>query len=184
MSSLPKLTTDQSGEAVSLRWPRVFRRESTQQGRLAIAVSDDATALLAALADCLGQDFYLLYVLVVPRGPAPPGRYQSPLLQLADLRILLDEYSTMFEQDGRHHVWVGAADGAGTLVYDRHGIVYAYGPLPAYEEVLANRGFQPGEFTLAVPHCHHYHHEFDGSVSALLERWDWHRTELRPEDDS
>ena len=184
VSALHKLTADRDGVDVPIRWPRVFRRESTTGGgRLAIAVSEDASDLLNALVECLGHEFFLLYVLVVPRGPELPGRYQSPLLQLADVRIVLDQYSALFEQDGRHHVWIGAADGAGTIVYDRHNIIYAYGPLPRFEELLQRRGFERGQFTLATPHAHHYHHQFDTSVRALLDRWDWHRTELRAEDD-
>lgn len=184
MNTLHKLTADQGGVDAPIRWPRVFRREATRgKGRLAIAVSEDACDLMTAMASCLGHEFYLLYVLVVARGPELPGRYQSPLLQLADVRILLEEHSALFEQDGRHHVWIRAADGAGMLVYDRHDIVYAYGPLPTFEELLQRRGFATGEFTLATPHAHHYHPQFDAAVAALLDRWEWHRTDLRPEDD-
>lgn len=181
---LPKLTTALAGVDAPVVWPRVYRREpATTPSRLAIAVSHDACALLADLAQGLGDRFFLLYVHVVPRGPEPPGRYQSPLLQLADVCLVLHEFTAMFEQDGRHHLWIHAADGAGTLVYDRHDIVYAYGPLPTFEERLQRRGFVPGDFTLAIPHGHHYHARFDDSVRALLHRWDWHRTDLQPEDE-
>ena len=180
---LPRLTVRQGTADTQNQWPRVYRRDETANGRLAIAVSDHACELLADLADCLGSGFYLLYVHVVPRGTELPGRYQSPLLQRAELRSVLAENTALFEQDGRHNVWIGAADGSGFLVYDRHDLVYAYGPLPAFEQVLLRRGFTSGTFSLDVIHSHHYHGAFDDAVRALLGRWDWHRTELRPQDE-
>lgn len=122
-------------------------------------------------------------MLVVPRGPEPAGRYQSPLLERADVRRLLVDHAETFERDGRHHVWLHSADGSGTLVYDRHDLVYAYGALEDFEAVLRRRGYGEGRVSLDRPHAHHYHAACDGAVGELLGRWPWRRSELQPDDE-
>jgi hypothetical protein len=83
---LHKLTAHLAGEEQPVNWPRVYRREQTTgPDRLAVAVGDGAVDLLLDLASYLGPELWVLYVLTVPRGPEPAGRYQSPLLGLPDL---------------------------------------------------------------------------------------------------
>ena len=59
------------------QYPDVWVRESSDRmDRLAIAPRSGYVNLLADLASVLEEPFLLLYVLVVPRGQAEPGRYQ------------------------------------------------------------------------------------------------------------
>ena len=89
----------------------------------------------------------------------------------------------MIENDARHEFWIGSTSNHGMLVYDEHGLIYAYGPLPEFERSLSAMGFRSGEFSIPAPHAHHYHAEYDEDVRRLLSHWDWRHTELRPEDE-
>ena len=51
-------------------------------------------------------------------------------------------FSRFLESDGRHHLWISSVPDGATLVYDGHNILYAYGPLELYEQVLAARGMR------------------------------------------
>lgn len=75
--------------------------------RLEIGVSNGQVDLIQVLATHLEPPFSLLYVLMVPRTGQEEGRYQlSPLLESEELSTFFDRYRTVFEQDGRHAVWV------------------------------------------------------------------------------
>ena len=181
--NLHKLTnaTDEDGPVL---WPHVYRTEQTTgPDRLVIAPRGEALKVMCELAEAIGSEFFVLYVHSVPRGDSPPGRFESPLLQLVDVRIFVAEYSAMLENDARHEFWVGSPSNQGMLVYDEHGLIYAYGPLPDFERSLLAMGFRSGEFSIPVPHRHHYHAEYDGDVRRLLSHWDWRHTELQPEDE-
>lgn len=110
--------------------------------RLVIGPSIDHVDLLIELAGELqGNPWFVLYVLLVPRrGNREPGRYQSePFTEFASLASFLQSFRAFFEGDGRHHIWVGSASNDGTLVYDQHNVIFAYGPLAKFKEVLKSR---------------------------------------------
>ena len=182
LHKIAALRDDDTHQAV--RWPRVFSREETTGPiRFAVASTEQSVNLLADLATCLNPKLFLLYVLTVPRNTQRAGRYESPSLQVAEVRVFLDKFSTALECDGRHHLWIGSTDGQGTLVYDHHNIIYAYGPLASFEDVLKRRGFMEGSFSIPVPHVHSFHGELDGEVERLLTYFDWRHFELEPGDD-
>jgi len=58
----------------------VWATEETTEGgsRLVIAPAQEQTEILAALLKDMTEPFWVLYVLVIPRGRGDPGRYQSP----------------------------------------------------------------------------------------------------------
>ena len=56
-----------------------------------------------------------------------------------------------------------------------------HGDLTAFERILKERGFREALMTSPVPHCHHYHAEFDVAETELLEYWEW---ECFPQTDS
>ena len=153
--------------------------------RMVIAPSGNHASLLFELAGCWeSKSFWLLYVLVVDRGNHEAGRYQSPhLLDSEELREFLTTFAAFLEQDGRHAFWIASGAGEGTLVYDRHDVIYAYGSLPAYREVLERRGFVEQVFSYPDPHMHCYHAELDAAEDELLARWDWQRSPLLDGDD-
>ena len=165
-------------------WPHVYRTEQTTgPARLAIAPRDGAMEVICELADAIGPDSFVLYVHTAPRTDAPRGRFESPPLQLVDVRVFVAEYSALLENDARHEFWVGSTANRGMLVYDDHGIIYAYGPLDDFERALSAIGFQPGEFSIPCPHTHNFHAEYDDDVERLLSHWNWRLTELQPKDE-
>jgi hypothetical protein len=152
--------------------------------RLKIGASTKPIDLLLKLCDFLAPPYYCLYVLVVGRSSSPAGRYQSPLL--SDRESLVDfllDYKELFESDGRHHLWISAPDEGATLVYDKHAIIYAYGPLEEYVKVLHAAGYREKVFDLPYPHGHNYLSENDSKVEELLQHWDWQHYPLQDIDE-
>jgi hypothetical protein len=138
--------------------------------------------VLCDLAALIGPEYFLLYVLVAPRGQAKRGRYESPPLALVDVQIFVEQFHDFLTNDARHEFWIGSTNNAGLLVYDDHGITYAYGPLDDFERSLDLRGLKPGFFEIPVPHTHHFHGQYDEVADQLLARWEVRRTELQPGD--
>lgn len=153
---------------------RYTLEEYPTYSRLKIGASTKAIDLLLKLSDSLSPPFYCLYVLVVGRSASEAGRYQSPVLH--DKESLLDfllAYKELFESDGRHHLWLSAPDEGATLVYDKHNVIYAYGPLQQYSAILQKAGYSEEDFDLPYPHGHYYHDVNDNKVEDLLSYWDW-----------
>ena len=172
-------------EAESFRYPNLYQREvAATKERLLVGPSGGHCALLAELAACLPEPLSMLYVLVVPRGGAEDAaaRYESPRLSYPEVAAFIREHEKFLQADGRHHLWV-SHPGVGTIVYDRHEILYAYGPLDDYVTVLRGQGLTEGDVVVPVPHWHCYHAEYDGEMQALLARWQWVKTPLREQDE-
>lgn len=133
----------------------------------------------------MSEPLGILYVLAVPRGGSEPGRYEStsPVSKQQAVE-LLEHFRDYLENDGRHHIWVASMSSGDLLVYDRHNVIYAYGPLPEYENVLAGSGLKKAESVLfPSPHPHHYHAVFDQDERDLLGYWEWKRSPLRDSDE-
>ena len=163
----------------------VMDREQVNGGfeRLVLGVPGGDSIVFSALVRCIEEPFYILYVLHTPRGEGLPGRYQSPELSNDDVSVFLERYSSYLGQDARHDFWVRSQSSNATIVWDRHNIIYAYGPISKYESALRALGFSDGYPSIPSPHIHHYHSEFDGDAKALLNEINWCFTDLRPEDE-
>ena len=111
------------------------------------------------------------------------GRYESRPLDFQALKALFVKNRDFFEGDGRHQVWIGSPRGEGTLVYDHRNVIYAYGDLAAYEQVLERRHYSPGSVAIPFPHQHRENEKWDAALDRLLHDLDWHRTELQPGDE-
>jgi len=147
---------------------------TTDSQRLEIGTGTGQVDLLMQLAGQIDPPFYILYVLVLSRLNQEPGRYQSPPLETtSELAAFLDEYRSYLETDGRHHIWIGAIDGTGLLVYDQHNVIYAYGPIARYESVLQKAGYKEQSFSFPVPHIHSFHEANDPYEDKILRHWDW-----------
>jgi hypothetical protein len=163
---------------------RYMLEEYPNYSRLKIGASTKAIDLLLKLSSCLEPPYYCLYVLVVGRSTSPGGRYQSPLLSNRESLIdFLLDYKDLFESDGRHHLWVSSPEEGATLVYDKHNVIYAYGPLEEYIKVLLTAGYREEAFDFPYPHGHNYLSENDGKVEELLQYWDWQHSPLQEIDD-
>jgi hypothetical protein len=172
-----------NGSWVEYSHPPVFERPAANESaRLAIGVPNGDADVLRTLVGCAEPPYHILYVLVVPRGEGNPGRYQSPLLEHQEVDAFLGRYADFFRADGRAHLWLYSPSSKATLVWDRHNILYAYGPLPCFEEKLGSLGFHPGALKIPAPHEHHYRKECDADGASILGRFEWRYSELRPED--
>jgi len=153
--------------------------------RLVIAPGQRQIDVLAALLTIMTGPFWVLYVLVVPRGGGEPGRYQCPEPQtVSRVRTFLNEFSDFLETDGRHNLWIASESGSEMVIYDRHNVIYAYGPLGSWKLLLETKGFHGvSEVRFPSPHSHHYHPSLDPEEDRLLGYWEWHRAPLKESDE-
>jgi hypothetical protein len=166
-------------------YPNIWAREKTSgPHRLSIAPRSDYAQLLGKLSGCMEPPFLLLYVLAIPRGGGEPGRYQSNYsFSPTQLQQFLSEYSEFLEKDARHNLWIRSDDGM--LVYDRHNVIYAYGPLEQFVAVLDLAGLtESNEVRFPSPHAHHYHPDFDSDERRILHDEEWTISPLRPGDEN
>lgn len=181
----PKFASERGGEWLPHDYGKVFAWQNAGESlRLCAGVSYRGAAVLRALAGVLEEPLMLLYVLVVSRRDGLPGRYQSGELSRAELGAFFDRFGAYWDGDGRHSIWLHSPADAATLVYDRHNLLYAYGPLDRFESVLTSLGYTlAAELSVSFVHQHAYQAEFDSlesEITALLaEGW----TELREGDD-
>lgn len=152
--------------------------------RIAASASGLGTRVFETLACGLEPPLILLYVLHTPRVEDAAGRYQSPPLELAEVESFLRRRADYLACDARFDLWAHSPSQAATVVWDRHDVVFGYGPLDDYEVRLHALGFAPvSSLEIDVPHVHHYRSEFDADAQAVLADFDWHRTDLREEDE-
>jgi hypothetical protein len=101
-----------------------------------------------------------------------------------ELDALFAHFGDFWDSDGRHNVWVRSSDD-GMLVYDRHNLIYAYGPLLRFDVALRKLGHTTAaSVTLDFVHQHSYHHEFDDLERQLTTRFGDRRSELRGGDEN
>lgn len=153
--------------------------------RLIIAPSIDYISLMIQLSDAMVGPFCILYVLTVPRGQGEAARYQSaePVSRQEAVEFL-SRFKQFFEGDGRHHLWLASISNSDMLVYDKHNVIYAYGQLDAFEEILGGRGMKKVEnLRFPSPHIHNYNSEFDGDEQDLLRYWEWKQFPLTDADE-
>lgn len=151
--------------------------------RLVVSPISGPMDLLLKLAPEAGSEFYVLWVLHTPRGGSRAGRYQSRLVQLAEVRDLFARFGAFLEHDGRHDIWLHAPQTGATLVWDRHEQLFLYGPLDRFEAALEREGLARGSASVSLPHSHNYHPEFDEAERAMATAIEWRIGDLREEDE-
>jgi hypothetical protein len=166
-------------------FPDVYELErGTAWQRLRIGLRHGEVERMVELCSELPGPFGVLYVLVVSRLGRDQGRYQSSRpVEFDDLAEFLRRYRDFIEQDGRHHIWVSDVADEGQLIFDRHNIIYAYGPLDRFKARLRARGVTEGTVRIPTPHGHEYHAEFDVLEDEMMSYWDWRYFPLGPGDD-
>jgi len=170
-------------------YPHTFAFENPHgRPRIAIAPRSNQVQMLMELSESIREPFDLLYVLVVPRGEAETGRYQSSYtFTHVQLREFLSSFSNFLENDGRQNLWIHSTEEDALLVYDRHNVIYAYGPMERFIPILISHGLiEASEVAFPFPHVHHYHDEFDSEAQRILSSEQWtvsplHSTEENPD---
>jgi hypothetical protein len=180
-----KLGTVRSGQDVAWNYePSYARQVVGGVERLVIAPGAAPVGLLRELLELLPEPLWVLYVLITPRSDAAAGRYQSATPRTrAEVLALLDRFENFLAQDGRHNLWL-AAPPAGQLVFDRHEVIYAYGPIAEMVARLKEKNFAEVDMIrVPVPHSHHFHEAMDAEESEVLGHWEWVQSELQETDD-
>ncbi|BCD88105.1 hypothetical protein PSm6_45120 [Pseudomonas solani] len=172
------------GEWAPYRHPAVFSLPDAEaHQRVVVGVPGSDPEVILRLARCLEEPLLLLHILHTVRGEAEPARYQSPELSCSEVEAFIREFRPFLANDSRFDLWVHSPSQQATLAWDRHDMLYAYGPLDDYVNALRELGFTEGEPQLPVPHAHNYHAAFDGMSREVVEWCDWWKSPLRPEDE-
>jgi len=185
METVYKFGCIPSGER-GFEYPDIFAVEKTSgPKRLVIAPSANHVSILIELLQVMSEPFGILYVLVVPRGGSDAGRYQiADPVSREQTEEFLQRFREYFENDGRHDIWIASVSDSAQLVYDRHNVIYAYGPLLEFENELLGRGLTKAEFVrFPSPHTHNYHAAFDQDERDVLHSWHWKQSPLRESDE-
>lgn len=178
-----KLSHEVAGAWVLHSYPPMFAIASTgSTERMEVGVPGGDATVLKKLLECLSGPFFVLYVLHTPRGEGEPGRYQSPPLEAARLADFIDRHAAYLAGDARHDFWVHSPDDNATLVWDRHNMMFTYGPLDCFKAKLTALGFDEGVLPVLGTHQHHYRAEFDAIAGSILSALEWRLSPLRPED--
>jgi hypothetical protein len=162
-------------------YPNIWAQgKTTGPDRLIIAPSAGHVELLLELSRVLPEPFGILYVLTLPR-ISKEGRYQSPApTDRAETEAFFRDYREFFEGDGRHHVWIMSLPAKATLIYDHHNVIYAYGPLDKYKQVLAAKGLkEEPDVCFPVPHEHNFNACYDSWEEKILAHWAWKHFPLK-----
>lgn len=165
-------------------YPGAFVEEPTTAPavrRLKIGAADPLI-VFRWLAKELVPPLDLVYLLHTSRCEQPLGRYQSPPLDAPDLADFLNEFGEFLSTDARHDLWLHSRRPDATLVWDRHDLIYAYGPLVRFAEILRELKLSASPVQIPVPHSHHYHEDFDAEELRLLQYLEWTRAPLAFDD--
>jgi hypothetical protein len=181
--ALRKLEQLVDGEWLTAERRDQFDDEATSTGsRLVIACSTAPLAVVDRLLTLMDEPFLLLWVLHVPRTSVIAGRYQSPPLSTIQVERLLSQFGRFFQEDARSDIWLHTQQPA-TLVYERHDLIYAYGPLVRFAALLESSGFGRGKISIPDPHAHNYHPEFDEDEASLAAALEWRYSPLQAGDE-
>lgn len=166
-------------------YPNIWNLQKTSgPERLIIAPASGHIELITELTRILPEPFGILYVLVVPRGGNDEGRYQNAQpASRSEMETFLSSFSDFFENDARHHIWLASMPNQVTLVYDRHNVIYAYGELERFKQILLAKGLTQRQVSFPVPHAHYYHPRFDAEESRVLSYMEWQKFPLAEIDD-
>jgi len=168
----------------ALRYGDLFADEEVNGvSRLVVGLDGGHEACLLELTSRLGGPFQMLYVLHTSRTNAELGRYESPEVSRGELEGFLQTFGTFLSEDSRHDIWLRSHGDDATVVLDRHSLIYAYGPLGAFEQVLQSLGVKRGAVPMVpAPHVHHYHAEWDDAERQVVRHFNWKVSPLHPSD--
>ena len=178
-----KFGTPQGKDCAPFRYSDVFEFQSTSGlPRVCIGAAAEHLQLLSTLAAALTEPLAVLYVLHTSRCDNALSRYQSPPLDWKEIRRFFATFEGFLQCDARHDLWLHSKSDDTTVVYERHNLIYAYGPIDHYVHRLTQRGFQQRRFRIPVPHIHHYHPTYDEDERRIVNYFPWRHSPLRTTD--
>lgn len=156
-------------------------QESTYE-RIVIGLAHNHINTILDLTAVLNGPLYVLYVLHTPRFGNESGRYQSGAMIYDEMRALLNQFRSFFENDARHDIWIHSPETNTTIVYDRHNLIYLYGFTDEHIRIIREKGLQKEPVKIPFPHVHSYNAEYDIFECKLLKEYQWVKTPLHDED--
>ncbi|MDX9755072.1 MAG: hypothetical protein RBU29_13995 [bacterium] len=156
---------------------------SEDLSRIECTVPQGGAAIVEQLIQYMASPYFLLYVLHSPQGEAQPGRYQSPQLDFDEIHRFMTRFDSFLATDARFDLWIHSPAQNATLVWDRHNILYLYGPLDGIEAKLKQCGYTEGELEIPSPHAHNYWPEWKQDAKEILNWFEWYHTPLHPDDE-
>lgn len=136
--------------------------------------------LILALAKLFSPPYFFLYVLHTSRCGNELARYQSPPLEYDSVVDFFRRFEDFIAGDSRHDLWLASPGDKVTIVWDRHDVLFMYGPLDKIEPFLESRGFSKGMPLIAVsPHIHFYRPEYDQEERDILKYFSWRKSPLQ-----
>ena len=156
------------------------RQKGESSDRLYVGVAEKHKELILDLARSFSGPYFLLYVLHTSRCNNELARYQSPPLEYHSVVEFLDRFEDFLTHDSRHDLWLASPGDKMTIVWDRHDVLFIYGPLDNIEHFLDSRGFSKGMPTVALsPHSHYYHAEYDQAEKEVVKYFPWRKSPLQ-----
>ena len=180
MAKLSELNSEED-----FQYGNVFTVESGNGwSRLKIGPNGNYIQLLDHLSEKWSTpEYYLLYVSLVSHTGKNPGRYESPILSKDDLDVFLYSHKDFLEKFGGQHLWIGHPENNDLLIYDQHNVIFAYGNIVGYKDVLTVEKFSEGSFSIPCPHSHSYEPSLTLHEGDLFAHFNWVYSELRDGDD-
>jgi hypothetical protein len=179
-----KLSHKLGNEWVEYSFPPIFSVSVLKAtSRIVAGVPHGDAEVFERLVSSLEAPYSLLYVLHTPRGEGEPGRYQSPELSSETFHAFIGQFKSYLSADARFDLWAHSRSENATVVWDRHNLLYAYGPLDKFSSELRTLGFSNGVPQVPDPHQHHYREALDSSATDLLAAFQWSRSLLKPADE-
>jgi hypothetical protein len=159
-----------------IHWSDTYAAESISGvSRLLVAPRQPLSFVVDALA-LYGNSFKLVYLLVTPPDGYEFARYELDALNREEVSSVLEEFGGFLGGDARHHIWIHALDGGGTLIWDEHDWVYLYGHLASATDLLQSKGFREGKPEIPFPHLHNEDPDQTSEMERLLKALPWVKT--------
>lgn len=145
--------------------------------RILISTSGDPLELMSKLLGIYASPYRLSYFIVSASEGTQASKYELSGLSADELASILVRYREFLRTDARHHLWVHAT-GGGTLIYDEHDWIYAYGSQSEISTYLGGLGFVESAPEIPFPHLHNEPRENDSVLSELLSAFDWKKSNV------
>jgi hypothetical protein len=159
---------------IPIQYEDVYKRQTISGvHRVVIASKQNGIDLLRNLLHHYSGPFQLIYMLVTPPEGYEPMRYELEGLEKEEVEEFLSQYRDFLSTDARHHVWIHARTSGGTLIYDEHDWIYAYGAQEAVTQWLIENDFSESLPEIPFPHLHNENAANDQAMTELLRALPW-----------
>jgi hypothetical protein len=145
--------------------------------RILISTENDPLGLISDLLEFYSSPFRFSYFIVSSTDVGEPSKYELQGLSREQLTHILNQFSEFFRSDARHHLWIHAT-GGGTLIYDEHDWIYAYGSQNEIASFLTGTGFEEKPPEIPFPHLHNEPRENDVRMRELLNSYEWKKSNV------